>query len=215
MTQQTFLEQLEAALDLLPPADCQRSLDYYREIIGDRMEEGCSEEEAVAALGDPAQIARQILAETETAAHQSAADAEPISASTSAPNTMDKNHRSLRIWEIVLLILGAPLWFPLLLAAVIVLLSLLLTLWVLVLSLYALPVALFSSGLGCTVGAFLLPLPGLGTIAVLFGTGLMLLGLGILLFYGMGFLVKGTARLTGACWKRIFSKHRKQEAVAQ
>ena len=110
MTQQAFIDALSAALASLPPADRNRSLDYYREIIGDRMEEGCSEEEAVAALGDPALIAKQILEETQSPASETA---DP--ASGNAANTAERSRKGLKAWEIILLVLGAPLWLPLLL----------------------------------------------------------------------------------------------------
>ena len=59
-----FLNQLKAQLWALPEADIQCSLDYYSEMIDDRMEDGLSEEEAVAAIGDLDEIVKQILNET-------------------------------------------------------------------------------------------------------------------------------------------------------
>ena len=47
MTKEGFLAQLRQQLWALPEADRQNSLDYYAEMIDDRMEEGLSEEEAV------------------------------------------------------------------------------------------------------------------------------------------------------------------------
>ena len=211
MTQQAFIDALSAALASLPPADRNRSLDYYREIIGDRMEEGCSEEEAVAALGDPALIAKQILEETQSPVLETA---DPSPASGSAANAAAKSRKARKAWEIILLILGAPLWLPLLLAGLILLLSFFLVLWVLVLCLYLIPVCLFSSGIGFAVGAFFcFPVPGLAPTALLFGSGLILLGLAILLFFAMGPLTAGTARFTKFCFGRIFGLSRKKEAV--
>ena len=40
-------------------------LDYYREMVCDQMEDGRSEEEVLAALGDPEELARKIVAEAE------------------------------------------------------------------------------------------------------------------------------------------------------
>ena len=40
-----FITELRAKLWALPEADKQRSVDYYREMIDDRMEDGLSEEE--------------------------------------------------------------------------------------------------------------------------------------------------------------------------
>ena len=211
MTQQAFIDALSAALASLPPADRNRSLDYYREIIGDRMEEGCSEEEAVAALGDPNAIAKQILEETQSPVLETA---DPSPASGNAANAAAKSRKALKAWEIILLILGAPLWLPLLLAGLILLLSFFLVLWVLVLCLYLIPVCLLSSGIGFAVGAFFFfPVPGLAPAALLFGSGLILLGLGILLFIALGPVTRGIARLTKACFQRIFCRNKRQKVV--
>ena len=61
MTKSEFLRTLRNGLRSLPDADAERSLTYYIEMIDDRMDDGMTEEEAVAAVGDPAQLAREIL----------------------------------------------------------------------------------------------------------------------------------------------------------
>ena len=61
MNKQEFLRQLAAQLHSLPQSEIQKSLDYYEELIDDNVEDGRSEEEAVAALGDPKEIADGIL----------------------------------------------------------------------------------------------------------------------------------------------------------
>lgn len=58
-----FLEQLEARLRGINIVDRVRSLDYFSEIIDDCMENGMSEEEAVASLGDIGEIAEKIAGE--------------------------------------------------------------------------------------------------------------------------------------------------------
>ena len=45
------MRQLAAQLHSLPQSEIQKSLDYYEELIDDNVEDGRSEEEAVAALG--------------------------------------------------------------------------------------------------------------------------------------------------------------------
>ena len=58
MTKREFLDMLNKQTSRLPEAERSRLLEYYGEIIDDRMEEGLSEAEAVAALGDPAELTR-------------------------------------------------------------------------------------------------------------------------------------------------------------
>lgn len=62
MTKHEFLEMLNNLTSHLSEAERGRLLEYYGEIIDDRMEEGLSEAEAVAALGDPAALTRDYAA---------------------------------------------------------------------------------------------------------------------------------------------------------
>ena len=66
MTKQEFSDALRKALTNLPPEDLERSIDFYQEMIDDRMEDGISEEEAVAAIGSVAEVSQQILAEIQS-----------------------------------------------------------------------------------------------------------------------------------------------------
>lgn len=67
MTKTEFAAVLRAKLSSLPQADRDRSVEYYGEMIDERMEEGFSEEEAVAVVGPVENIAEGILAETPAA----------------------------------------------------------------------------------------------------------------------------------------------------
>ena len=61
MTKADFLNALAVRLSSLSEIDVARSLDYYEEMIDDRMDDGMTEEEAVAAAGSPEDAAREIL----------------------------------------------------------------------------------------------------------------------------------------------------------
>lgn len=67
MTKIEFLEQLEARLRGISIVDRVRTLDYYSEMIDDCTENGMSEAEAVASLGDIGAIAEQIVNEAPSA----------------------------------------------------------------------------------------------------------------------------------------------------
>lgn len=75
MNKQAFLQALNEKTASLAPQDRQRLLEYYAEMIDDRVEDGVAEEEAVAAMGDPADIAREFASEAPQAAPQPAAEA--------------------------------------------------------------------------------------------------------------------------------------------
>lgn len=59
----TFLRELDAALADLPPEETARIREFYSELYFDAVENGKSEEEAVAALGDIGEIRDKTLAE--------------------------------------------------------------------------------------------------------------------------------------------------------
>ena len=117
MRKEEFLEALQRELSGLPRDGVAERLAFYAEMIDDRMEEGCTEEEAVWDIGPAEAIAAQILAET------------PLV--TIAKERLKRNRR-LRPWETVLLVLGSPLWFSLAMAAFGVILSLYAALWAVV-----------------------------------------------------------------------------------
>ena len=98
-----FLSALENALAGLPADDIDRSIDYYSEMIDDMTENGLSEEEAISSVGSLDEIVNQIITEI------------PI---TKLVKERIKKKRALGTFEIILLILGSPIWLSLLIAAI-------------------------------------------------------------------------------------------------
>lgn len=193
MDKLNFLMQLQTLLRPLSEEDQQRSIDYYAETIDDRMEEGLTEEEAVAAVGDVAEIARSILAET------------PV---PPAPVQPEKKQRRLRWWEILLLVLGSPIWVSLLISVLAVIFSVWISLWSAVISLYATAVALAASAVGCIFGSFFMIGDGAGILMAAFGAAFVCAGLSILLFILSNLAAKGMIKLTKLTWnglKRSFT----------
>ena len=182
MKKNEFLWGLAEGLRGLPPEDLERWVDYYREMIDDRMDDGLSEEEAVADLGSLEEIRDQILTET------------PL------PRLVKESvrpKRKLRAWEIVLLVLGSPVWLPLLAAAVIVAASVYLSVWAVLLSLYAADLAVAVTGLAGGVALVQMLMAGRTAEGILFlGAGLVCIGLAILLFFGFNQLTKGLVWVT-------------------
>ena len=157
MDKNSFLSQLQKRLKGLPEEDLQRTLDYYREMIEDRMEEGLSEEDAVAELGPVEEIAAPLL---------------------------PKPFRRMKAWEIALLILGFPVWFPLLVAAASVAIALIAGIYALDASFAA---CFFGGLLSSLLYAFQCNWAG---AAFLFGAGLVCGGLAIFGFWGSNRLMK-------------------------
>ena len=64
MNKEAFLMELRGALAGLPAEDIEERVAFYSEMIDDRMEEGVSEEEAVARTGQITEIVSQTIADT-------------------------------------------------------------------------------------------------------------------------------------------------------
>jgi len=200
MTKLEFLAELRQYLAGLPLEDIEKSVDYYKESIDDRMEDGLTEEEAVAAMGDTKTIASEILAEA------------------SLPPVVKKLKKPLkpktRGWEIVLLILGFPLWFPLLMSFAAIVLSVYIVLWTVAVSLYSLPVAFGASALALLLTAVVNFLTGGFLVAVLAsGCCLVLAGLCIFSILLCNLLVKAAAWCTKMLWRCLKNLFVKKEAA--
>ena len=176
----------------MPQGETDERLNFYSEMIDDRMEEGLTEEEAVAAVGTVEEIA---------------GDVPPA-------DSGKKTVRRLAVWEIVLLILGAPLWLSLGLAAAAVVLAVYASLWAVVVSLWAVFVSLGASAAGLILfgGVFAIGRNGLAGVAAM-AAGLVLAGLTIFAFFGCLAVTKGALFLTGKTTRWIKSCFARKEEV--
>ena len=182
MNKQEFLKALRAGLSGLPQEDAEERLSFYSEMIDDRMEDGLSEEEAVASVGSVEEIVSQTISDT------------PL---TKLVKEKMKPNRSLRTWEIVLLIVGAPLWFPLLIAALSVFFAFYVTIWSLIIAFWAIELAFVVGSLGCVAAAVLFTIQGypFSGLAAL-GAGFLLAGISVFAFFGFLAATKGILLLT-------------------
>ena len=178
MTKEAFIMWLREAFSAYPQEEVEERIRFYLEIIEDRMEEGLSEEEAVASVGKLEDVIAQIQADM------------PL------PNE-SKPKRRLKGWEITLLILGFPLWLPLLISGFAVALSLYICVWAAIISLWA-------GFITIAVCSFFGILTGIGyllfgtrlTGLALLGAGIFLMGLSIFAFWGCKAVSVGTWNLT-------------------
>ena len=63
MTKREYLEKLARGLRPLPKEERRRQLDYYEEMLSDRMDEGLDETAAVAAMDPPETVIDRVLRE--------------------------------------------------------------------------------------------------------------------------------------------------------
>ena len=98
MNKAEFLAALRARLARLPQKEVEERLAFYSEMIDDRVEEGKTEAQAISAIGSVETVAAQIL--------------EDIPLMTIFKDKI--NPKTFRGWEIALMIIGFPVWLPLL-----------------------------------------------------------------------------------------------------
>ncbi len=199
MTKINFLLALHNKLSNLPQDEVEERLSFYSEMIEDRMEEGLTEDEAVSAIGTVDEIAMQITAD--------------IPLAKIAKEKL-KSKRGMRIWEIILLVLGSPIWFSLLVALLAVVFSLYVSMWSVIISFWAVFVSLICCALSfiCVGIGFALSTKKLSGITLI-GMGVICAGISIFLFFLSRWLTKAIVLFTKniILWiKRLFIK--KEEA---
>ena len=121
MTKKEFLSRLRRSLSSLGRVEVKDSLSFYGEIIDDKIEEGFSERDAVASIGDIEEIVAQILKE----------------------NGIEKKpekRKSLTSGQVLMLIFGFPVWLPLLIAGIAVMWSVEIAMWAVEIPLFILSI---------------------------------------------------------------------------
>lgn len=195
MNKQEFLTQLRNRLSGLPKEDIEERLNFFSEMIDDRMEEGLSEEEAVKLAGSVDEIVAQTVAEIPLA---------KIAKERISPK------RQLRVWELVLIIVGSPIWLSLAIAIIAVIFSVYVSLWAVIISLWSVFVALAVSALACILSSAITFFIGNVFISLgLISAGLICAGLSIFMFFGCKAISKCILQLTKkfAIWiKNCFIK---------
>ena len=189
MTRDEFLDQLGELLACLPADQVEETKQFYAEAIADRMEDGMSEEEAVAAMGTPGEVAEATLDDL-----------------PAVPRTIARTRRRSTALLWVLTIVGSPVWVPLLLAFVVMALAIYVCIWVL-----ALCVWVIAAALG-VVGAASLALVAAGVavghapyVIAMLGCGLAFVGAALLVGAGAWEASKQIARLSALWAKKAIS----------
>lgn len=183
MNKDQFLDELRKKLSGLPQDDIEERIAFYSEMLDDHMEDGVTEEDAVSGVGTVDSVVEQIMSEI------------PL---TKLVKDRVRPRRRLKVWEIVLLVLGSPVWIPLLIAAFAVVLAIYMVIWVVAICFYATDLSLAVGVLAGLIG--IVPYLKAGNLAGAFfsvGTGIVCAGLAILMFFACVWITKGTITLTG------------------
>ena len=186
MTREVFLNSLREKLKGLSPEDIEDRISFYYEMIDDMMDEGKTEEEAVAEIGSVDDVVYEIAQDTPLA---------------KLVKERIKPKRKFAAWEIVLLVLGFPLWFPLALTAAILCLVFYILFWVLVIVAYAVEASLIIGSIAFLIAGFANLVSG-GPALATFGIALLCGGGGALFFFPCWYVTKGTIKVH----KKVFTK---------
>ena len=202
-----FLQAVREKTVHLPLSEVNRLLEYYNEMIDEAVEEGSSEEEAVARLGTWEEICLQIedFRTSEPAVTEPIME-EPIPEQTiPTAEKKPKKRISLPMWAIVLLILTAPVWGAIVLslgiAVLAVVAAIVMTGGTLVVTLFAVVISLAAVGVVGIPAAFVLFFTGSTATGLLsLGGGLVCGGFAILGW----FLCIAFAKFFAVCVKALF-----------
>lgn len=203
MTRDEFLDRLGELLACLPADQVRETQEFYAEAIADRMEDGMSEEEAVAAMGAPGEVAEATLDDL-----------------PAVPRAIAKTRRRSNALLWVLAIVGSPVWVMLLLAFVAVAFVVYVCIWVLALCVWIIAAAL--GAVGALSIAFVAAGVAIGYVPymiAMLGCALAFFGAALLVGAGAWAASKQIARLSALWAKKAASpfwkgRGEKNEAAA-
>ncbi len=171
-----FIKELRSRLKGYPKDVVDNAVNYYSECIDDAVEDGHNEEEAVRALGSMDEIVRNTLKD--------------VPLSKLVKNKVKPDHR-LNAFEIIILIIGFPLWFPLLMTACAIFFAFYVVLWSLFIAFAATAFGLVAGGLVALIASFPAFGAGIGFGLMSLGAALLCIGIGMVLIACLPLLVKG------------------------
>ena len=195
MTKHEFLEELKELLleRGLSAGEAEKSIEFYAEMIDDRIEDGMSEKEATAALGSINEIADKILYDT------------PLAILVKSKMKQKKETQKNSTLLIILAVLGSPIWLSLFIALLAVFISFYVVVGSLILSVFTVVFAVGLSGILLLPAAVLIISENHIAVMGLVGAGLILVGLAVLLFFPAKYAASGLIRLSAMIIKGIKS----------
>lgn len=192
MTKSIFIENLRVLLKSINEDERNKFISYYEEIFDDYMENGFTEEEVINKIGSPESIANSILEEQD-------------SLNIKVPSFNSK------ILNIVLLILGFPLWGSLLLAVALIILSIYIIIFCVPFTTGVMSVSFFGAGLFGVIASLFLMFDGLALGIVQLGVCISLIGASILLGIITLYVSKKVMSITSKLTLKIVKSFKRKE----
>ncbi len=183
MNQYEYLKELRRCLSALGRAEEDRVIEYYAELIGDKVESGILEEEVLTQLGTPRQLADKIISETQEYERK--------------PQHSNE-YKKVSVGRIV----GFSVLIPFVLIALVILYSL-------AVSFIAASVGMQLGGILTIIGSFFVMFNSIGAGICQFGVSLFVSALGFFVAYGSWkfilLCIKVTQKIFNA-YKRTYVK---------
>lgn len=207
MSKEEFLKKLHDGLYGLPADDIMERVTFYSEMIDDKIEEGCSEFDAVSSVGLVNDIINQILADVSFENSENYKNKNTKNKGTYNDGVYNNNFNlneekatqkePLNAWKIAFLIITSPIWLILVLSVIIVVLSLYFALWSIIVSLWAVFASLIMCSLaGIIACVVLIATSDVASAIAMFSAFLIFTGLSIFLFLGCKAVTFAILRLT-------------------
>lgn len=176
MTKIEFLNAIRKKLSILPKEEVDDRINFYSEMIDDKIEDGLSEKDAISDIGSVDDVVESILAET------------PV---VKLAKQRLKSKRRFSVIEVILLTLGSPIWLSLLIAFIAVLFSAYVAVASVVISVWAVFISTCVGGVGGVIaGLFFASTKNVYTGILLIGLSFVCVGIAILFFYVCKWLSK-------------------------
>ena len=198
MNKYEFLKLLESSLKDLPNSEIKKSLNYYSEMIDDRIEDGESESDAVASLGSVDEIAISVKSQTQL--------------STQTKETV-KRKSGYKVLIIILIVLGSPKWLSILLALFSIILSIYVTVASIIIALFSVVASFLLGGAAAVFGSPIIMYSNIQTGIFCIGAGLILFGIGVFLAYGTVRLSTLIIKFTAYCGRKLKSSIIKKKSA--
>ena len=201
MTKEEFLKTLKSELEKQSISNIESMIEYYDEMICDRMEDGMSEEEAVDSMDSIPEIVHEAVLDKSV----------PALVREKVKKSREAAERSGHGWLwITLAIIGFPVWLPLLITAFVLALTFFIVFWVLVATMFIVILSLGVAAIACFIAS---PLVFFGHISIAsalvsLGGAFLLAGILSLIWRPCVSLVKNAgnvfARIVLSCKRKLF-----------
>ena len=192
MTKKQFLKNLRRELSGLPRAEITERIGFYTEMIDDKMEDGMAEADAIDSICTSDPIGSKVKITDED------------------PGTRSKRSTT----ETVLLIIGFPVWFSVLVAGFAVVVTLIASLWSIAVAFWAIFVSAAVSA-PCAAIASIFCLFS-GNVAM-FGMGMAAAptcaGVGIIFYYIAKYFTIAAAKITVWTFRSIAKMFKRKEII--